>query len=96
MSVSEILRDPGFEGWLVDRILNDLARRGVRLPEYVACELKPVSDGVRMRLIEFVELDDGYYGEIGVFYEVSFNHQEIKYLYEEYRAEKARAIRVLG
>ena len=91
----EILRDPGFEGWLVDRILNDLARRGVRLPEYVACELKPVSGGVRVRLIEVVELEDGDYGETGVFYEVHFNHHEVKYLYEEYRAERAKAIRVL-
>jgi hypothetical protein len=96
VSLEDILGDPGFENWLVNRVLNELAMRGVRLPEYVVCELKRVSDGIRMRLIEVVELEDGDYGETGVFYEVNFNHHEMKYLYDEYRAEKAKAVRVLG
>jgi hypothetical protein len=96
LSLEETLRDPGFENWLVNRVLNELAARGVKLPEYVVSELKPVTGGVRLRLHEAVELEDGDFGVVGILYEVNFNHQEVRYLYREYEEEKSRTVRVLG
>jgi hypothetical protein len=86
--LESIIRDPSFEGWLVNKVAGWLSARGVRLPEYVMCELTPTSEGVRLRLHEVVELGDGDWVAVGVFYEVSFSHQEIEYLYREYLEER--------
>jgi hypothetical protein len=79
--------DYRFEGWLVNKLLGWLSERGVRLPEFVMCELQVVSGGVRFRLLEVVEAEDDW-GEVRVFYEASFSHQEIEYLYREYLEER--------
>lgn len=96
MSLEEALGDPGFENWLVNRVLSELAARGVKLPEYVVSELKPVSDGVRLKLVRVVKLKNGDYREAGLFREESYSFQEVLYLYREYKEEKSRAVRVLG
>jgi hypothetical protein len=88
LELESIIRDPRFEGWLVNKVAGWLSARGVRLPEYVMCELTPTSEGVRLRLHEVVELGDGDWVAVGVFYEVSFSHQEIEYLYREYLEER--------
>jgi hypothetical protein len=96
VSLEDILGDPGFENWLVNRVLSRLADRGVRLPEYVECELKRTSDGVRLKLVKVAELKGGGYGEAGLFHEENYSPQEMLYLYEEYKAEKSKSVRVLG
>jgi len=96
LSLEEMLGDPGFENWLVNRVLNGLAARGARLPEYVVSELKPTSDGARLKLYEAVEHEDGDFGVTRILYEVNFNHLEVRYLYREYEEEKSKAVRVLG
>ncbi len=96
MSLEEALGDPGFENWLVNRVLNELAARGAKLPDYVVSELKPTSDGVRLRLVRVVKLRRGDYREAGLFHEKSYSSQEVLYLYREYKEEKSRAVRVLG
>jgi hypothetical protein len=53
--LESVIGDPGFENWLVNRVLGWLSERGVRLPEFIVSELQLVSDGVRLRLLEVVE-----------------------------------------
>jgi hypothetical protein len=96
LSLEEILGDPGFENWLVNRVLNELAARGVKLPEYVVSELKPASDGVRLKLVRVVKLRRGDYREADLFHEKSYSPQEVLYLYREYEEEKSKTVRVLG
>jgi hypothetical protein len=79
-----VIGDAGFENWLVNRVLGWLSERGFRLPEFVVCELQLVSDGVRLRLLEVAETEDGDYGVVGVLYESNYSHQEMLYLYREY------------
>jgi hypothetical protein len=87
--VEAAMGDYGFENWLVNKVVGWLSARGFRLPEYVMCELTPTSEGVRLRLHEVVELGDGDWVAVGVFYEVSFSHQELEFLYREYLEERA-------
>jgi hypothetical protein len=87
--VEAAIGDPGFENWLVNKVLGWLRERGFRLPEYVVSEIQPVQGGVRLRLHEVVELGDGDWVAVGVLYEVSFSHQELEYLYREYLEERA-------
>jgi hypothetical protein len=89
LELESIIRDPRFESWLVNRVAGWLAERGVRLPEFIMCELQHVQGGVRFRLHEVVELGDGDWVAVGVLYEASFSHQEIEYLYREYLEERA-------
>jgi hypothetical protein len=74
-----------FAGWL--------SARGVRLPEYVMCELQPVLGGVRLRLHEVVELEYGDFGVVGIFYEASFSERALEYLYREYLEERAARLK---
>jgi hypothetical protein len=89
LELESIIRDPRFESWLVNKVAGWLSARGVRLPEFVMCELQVVSGGVRFRLLEVVELEDGDYGVVGVLYEANYGHQEMLYLYREYLEERA-------
>ena len=70
--VEAVIGDPGFENWLVNKVLGWLRERGFRLPEFIMCELTPASEGVRFRLLEVVEAEDDW-GEVRVFYEASFS-----------------------
>jgi hypothetical protein len=88
LELESIIRDPRFESWLVNKVAGWLSARGVRLPEFVMCELQVVSGGVRFRLLEVVELEDGDYGVVGVLYEANYSHQEMLYLYREYLEER--------
>jgi hypothetical protein len=88
-----VIGDAGFENWLVNRVLGWLSERGFRLPEFVVCELQLVSDGVRLRLLEVAETEDGDYGVVGVLYESNYSHQEMLYLYGEYLEERAARLR---
>jgi hypothetical protein len=89
VSVEAAIRDRGFESWLVNRVAGWLSARGVRLPEFIMCEMQLVPGGVRFRLHEVVETGDGDWVAVGVLYEASFSHQEIEYLYREYLEERA-------
>ena len=89
MELERLVRDYRFEGWLVNKVAGWLSSRGVRLPEYVMCELQPVQGGVRFSLHEVVELGGGDWVAVGVFCEVSFSHQELEFLYREYLEERA-------
>jgi hypothetical protein len=90
--VESVIGDCGFEGWLVNRVLGWLSRRGVRLPEFVMCDLQLVSAGVRFRLLEVVEAEDDW-GEVRVFYEPSFSERAIEYFYREYLEERAAKLK---
>ena len=87
--MERLVRDYRFEGWLVNKLLGMLSERGVRLPEFIMCELTPTSGGVRLRLHEVVELEDGDWVAVGVLYEASFSHQELEFFYREYLEERA-------
>jgi hypothetical protein len=88
LELERLVRDYRFEGWLVNKLLGLLSERGVRLPEFVTCELTPTSEGVRFRLLEVVEAEDDW-GEVRVFYEASFSERDIEYFYREYLEERA-------
>jgi hypothetical protein len=92
LELESIIRDPRFEGWLVNKLLGWLSERGVRLPEFVMCELQVVSGGVRFRLLEVVEAEDDW-GEVRVFYEASFSERDIEYFYREYLEERAARLK---
>ena len=97
MAVEAVIGDPGFENWLVNKVLGWLSARGVRLPEFIMSELCPTSDGVRLRLHEVVELGGGDWVAVGVFYEVSFSHQELEFFYRGYLEERvARLDHIAG
>jgi hypothetical protein len=90
VDLEAVVRDPLFENWLVNRVLDWLSSGGVRLPEYVTVELKLVSDGIRLRLLEAVEFEDGDFGVVGVLDEKNFSTREVMYLYKEYIEDRAR------
>jgi len=89
VAVEAVIGDPGFENWLVNKVLGWLSARGFRLPEFIVSELCPTRDGVRLRLHEVVETGDGDWVAVGVLYEASFSHQELEFLYREYLEERA-------
>jgi len=93
LELERLVRDYRFEGWLVNKLLGLLSERGVRLPEFVTCELQVVSGGVRFRLLEVAEAEDGDWGEVRVFYEASFSPQEIEFFYREYLEERSARLK---
>jgi hypothetical protein len=92
VGLERLVGDYRFEGWLVNRVLGWLSERGVRLPEFVTCELQVVSGGVRFRLLEVVEAEDDW-GVVGVLYETSFSERDIEYFYREYLEERAARLK---
>jgi hypothetical protein len=92
VGLERLVGDYRFEGWLVNKLLGLLSERGVRLPEFVTCELQVVSGGVRFRLLEVVEAEDDW-GEVRVFYEASFSERAIEYFYREYLEERAARLK---
>ena len=87
--MERLLGDYRFEGWLVNKLLGWLRERGVRFSEFVTCELQVVSGGVRFRLLEVVETEDGDWGVVRVLYESSFSERDIEYFYREYLEERS-------